>query len=158
MVRPTGRDKQLAPLRRPAQLPPEQPFIERHIYLAATTASATDLICFQVRLAIESATQYDILRFFIVQGATRVQLWDKHQPGFTVIDHPQNPGPQWDLYTTNGNWVEVDVTVGTPPGINLANPVQFKFDFQTVDAQYNRTEGIYLDNIMSRATRLRRRR
>jgi hypothetical protein len=113
-----------------------------------TTASATDVVCFQVRLAIENSAQYDRFRFYIVQGATRVQLWDKHQPGFTVIDHPQNPGSQWDLYTTNGAWVEIDVTIGTPPGINLANPVQFEFDFQTVDRQYNRTEGIYLDNIM----------
>lgn len=114
----------------------------------ATTASSTDVICFHVRLAIENATSYDVFRLFILQGSTRVQLWDKHQPGFTVIDHPENTGAQWDLYTTNGSWVEVDVPIGTPAGINLDNPLQFEFDFQTVDAQYNRTEGIYLDNIM----------
>lgn len=114
----------------------------------ATTASATDIICFHVRLAIENAVEYDTFRFSIVQGSTRVQLWDKHVPGFTVIDHPEDPDTEWDLYTTEGNWVEVDVTVGTPPGINLDNPVQFEFDFQTVDSRYNRTEGIYLDNIM----------
>ena len=113
-----------------------------------TTATSTDVICFHVRLAIENATQYDVFRLFILQNGTRAQLWDKHQPGFSVIDHPQNPGTQWDLYTTNGGWVQVDVPIGTPPGIDLDDPVQFEFDFQTVDANYNRTEGIYLDNIM----------
>lgn len=114
----------------------------------STTASSTDVVCFNVRLAIENAAQYDRFRLFIVQGGTRVELWNKHAPGFTVIDHPENPGSQWDLYTTFGNWVDVNVAIGTPPGINLANPVQFEFDFQTVDGSYNRTEGIYLDNIM----------
>ncbi len=114
----------------------------------ATTASSTDVICFQVRLAIESAVQFDVFRLFIAQGSTRVQLWDKHQAGFTVLDHPQNPGAPWDMYTTLGAWVEVDVDVGNPSGIDLTDPVRFEFDFQTVDAAYNRTEGIYLDNIM----------
>ncbi len=114
----------------------------------STAAASTDVICFQVRLAIESATQYDRFRLFIVQGGTRVELWNKHQPGFTLQDHPENSGAQWDMYTTQGQWVEVNVPVGTPPGVNLANPVNFEFDFQTVDGAYNRTEGVYLDNIM----------
>ena len=113
-----------------------------------SSASSTDVVCFQVRLAIESATQYDRFRLYIVQGGTRRELWNKHQGGFTVIDHPENPGAQWDLYTTQGTWVEVNVPIGTPSGIDLSQPVNFEFDFQTVDGAYNRTEGIYLDNIM----------
>lgn len=114
----------------------------------ATTASASDVVCFRLRMAIENAVQYDVFRFFIVQGATRVQLWDKHQAGAQVIDHPEDPSSSWDLYTTFGEWVEITVPIGTPPGIDLASPVQFEFDFQTVDHLRQRTEGIYLDNIM----------
>lgn len=114
----------------------------------SSSASSTDVICFQVRLAIEDATQYDLFRLFIVQGGTRRELWNKHLAGFTVIDHPENTGAQWDLYTTQGAWVEVNVPVGTPSGIDLSQPVNFEFDFQTVDGAYNRTEGVYLDNIM----------
>ena len=113
-----------------------------------SSASSTDVVCFQVRLAIENATQYDVFRLFIVQGGTRRELWNKHQGGFTVIDHPENPGAQWDLYTTQGTWVEVNAPIGNPSGIDLSQPVNFEFDFQTVDGAYNRTEGIYLDNIM----------
>ncbi len=114
----------------------------------STTVSSTDLVLFQVRLAIENSASYDTFRLYIIQGGTRVQLWDKSQGGFAVIDHPENPGSQWDLYTTQGAWNSISVTVGTPTGINLTNPVQFEFDFQSVDGVYNRTEGIYLDNIM----------
>ena len=113
-----------------------------------SSASSTDVVCFQVRLAIENATQYDRFRLYIVQGGTRRELWNKHQGGFTVIAHPENPGAQWDLYTTQGTWVEVNVPIGTPAGIDLSQPVNFEFDFQTVDGAYNRTEGVYLDNIM----------
>lgn len=113
-----------------------------------SSASASDVVSFQVRLAIENSPQFDIFRLFIVQGGTRVELWNKHQGGFTVIDHPENPGTAFDLYTTNGSWVEISVPIGTPAGIDLTQPVNFEFDFQAVDRLYNRTEGIYLDNIM----------
>ena len=114
----------------------------------ATLASSTDIVCFEVRLAIESAPQYDVFRFFIVQGGTRRELWTKSDGPFSVIDHPENPGQPWDLLTSNGSYAHVEVLIGTPSGIDLSNPVQFEFDFQSVDGNYNRTEGIYLDNIL----------
>ena len=114
----------------------------------STTVAATDMVAFDVRLAIENSAAYDRFKMYILQGATRVQIWDKSQGGFTVINHPQSPGAPWDLFTTFGAWTTQTVTIGNPSGINLANPVQFEFDFQTVDASYNRTEGIFLDNIM----------
>lgn len=112
-----------------------------------TTVSSTDLFSFDLRMAIESATQYDTFRLYIVQGGTRRELWNKSQSGFAVTNHPENPGAVWDLLTSNGTWATMTVTVGTPSGINLANPVQFEFDFQTVDGNYNRTEGVFIDNL-----------
>ncbi len=113
-----------------------------------TNASSSDAVHFRLRMAIENAVQYDVFRLFIVQGATRVQLWDKHQAGLTVIDHPEDPAAPFDLYTSFGEWVDITAPIGAPPGIDLSQPVQFEFDFQTVDDQRQRTEGIYLDNIM----------
>lgn len=115
---------------------------------APGNVAATDVVCFNVRLAIESATNFDVFRFWIVQGAARVQLWDKTQGGFTVIDHPEDPSGPYDLYTTEAGWNHYEITIGTPPAIDLNSPVQFEFDFQTVDGFFNRTEGIYLDNIV----------
>lgn len=113
-----------------------------------TTAASTDIVCFDIRLAIEATPAYDLLRLYIVQGAVRVPLWNKSQSGFAILDHPENRrGSQVEMLTTEGNWSHIEVTIGTPPAINLDNPVQFEFDFQTVDGNYNRTEGIYIDNI-----------
>ena len=114
----------------------------------ATTVAATDVVAFHIRLAIESSPSHDRFHLYIVQGSTRVQLWDKSQGGFAVIDHPEGASTNWDLFTTQGSWASIEVTIGTPAGIVLDDPVQFEFDFQTVDGLYNRTEGIYLDNIM----------
>ena len=118
----------------------------------ATTVSSSDVVQFHVRLAIESATQYDRFRLFIVQGGTRVEIWDKHQHGgqFDVLPHPQ--GGPWEMYTTATStptgWAAITVLIGTPGTIDLTQPVQFEFDFQTVDGLYNRTEGIFIDRVM----------
>ncbi len=114
---------------------------------ATTTVASTDVISFDIRLAIESAPSYDVLRLFIVQGRRRRELWNKTMGGFPVLPHPENPQAQWDLLSTQGAWFTQSATVGTPAGIDLAKPVQFEFDFQTVDQYYNRTEGVFLDNI-----------
>jgi hypothetical protein len=113
-----------------------------------TTATSTDIVCFEVRLTIENSPSYDRFRLYIEQGSTRRQIWDKSDGGFSTADSPENPGATWDLYTTSGNYVHIEVPIGTPSGINLANPVRFEFDFQSIDGNYNRTEGIYLDNII----------
>lgn len=113
----------------------------------SVTVSSTDMISFDVRLAIEDDSQYDTFRLYIVQDGDRALLWDKSQGGFTVIPHPQNPNAPWDLYTTSGAFSTQTLTIGNPTGIDLSEPLQFEFDFQTVDGSYNRTEGIFLDNI-----------
>lgn len=113
-----------------------------------TTATATDVISFDVRLAIESAAQYDVFRLFIVQGPQRQLLWDKSMGGFATGPHPEDTNAPWHLLHSGGGWTPQSITIGAPNGIDLAQPVHFEFDFQTVDRYYNRTEGIFLDNIM----------
>ncbi|MGI9621483.1 MAG: hypothetical protein ACR2PK_01505 [Acidimicrobiales bacterium] len=124
----------------------------------ATTISTGDVMQFHVRLAIESAAQYDLFTLYIVQGGDRFEIWSKDYGGFTDIPHPQQPGGPWRLYTTSQGmpnpdpdapgWVAQTVSLSGLTGIDYTMPVQFEFDFQTVDGLYNRTEGIYLDSIM----------
>jgi hypothetical protein len=114
----------------------------------AVTVTATDTISFKLRLAIENHASYDRFALNIVQGTKRRELWNKHAGGFAVVPHPENPGAIYDLFTTNGAFVTITVTVGNPGGgINLANPVRFEFDFQGGDGNYNRTEGIFIDGL-----------
>lgn len=110
-------------------------------------ACVGDVISFNVRLAIENSTAYDRLELNIVQGGLRTTIWTKNDPGFPVINHPSNPGAPWDLYTTNGAWWPISVSVPSASGFDFTQPIAFEFSFDTVDNAYNRTEGVFLDDI-----------
>lgn len=111
--------------------------------------SSTDIVAFSVRLAIENHPSYDAFTLNIVQGNTRRTLWTKASGLFTVIDHPEAPWQNtYQLFTTFGGYAQQNVTIGSPQGIDLAQPVRLEFDMQVVDTLYNRTEGIYLDDIV----------
>lgn len=108
-------------------------------------AMDTDVVSFDIRLAIEQTPARDTFDLFVMQGASRFRLWRKGDGGFPVLPHPENAAR--NMSTTSGAFFSISVPVGTPgAGIDLANPVQFVFEFSGDDA-LNRTEGIFLDQI-----------
>ena len=113
------------------------------------TLSSTDIVAFSVRLAIENHPSYDRFDLNIVQDGIRRTLWTKASGLFTVINHPEAPWQStYGLFTTFGGYSQQSVTIGTPQGIDLSRPVRLEFDVQVLDTLFNRTEGIYLDDVV----------